>query len=159
MSSTTWQDWFSLLLVIKFHNTGISPDRTRQKRRNYAKTAYLITICYTINIGCRFCRNCGLMPKQNSLQMFVNNKIKRGKIAFCQALPIKFAVRIFPLGRKEVKFCGKRQSAIFYYLPQNEGKTTAERGGFAPKSVGAKCRRNGYFAIVKFYPAAFSFGA
>ena len=72
--------------------------------------------------------------------MYENNKIKRGKIAFCQALPLKFAVRIFPLGRKGVKFCGKRLSAIFYYLPQNEGKTTAERVGFAHKSVGAKCR-------------------
>ena len=63
--------------------------------------------------------------------MYENNKIKRGKIAFCQALPLKFAVRIFPLGRKGVKFCGERQSSIVYYLPQNEGKTTAERVGFS----------------------------
>ena len=69
--------------------------------------------------------------------------MKRGKIAFCQALPIKFAVRIFPLGRKGVKFCGKRLGSTFYHLPQNKGKTTAERAGFAHKSDTAKCRRNG----------------
>ena len=66
--------------------------------------------------------------------MYENNKIKRGKIAFCQALPLKFAVRIFPLGRKGVKFCGKRLGLIFYHLPQNEGKTTAERAGFSLKA-------------------------
>ena len=74
-------------------------------------------------------------------------KHKRSKTALLRALPIKFAVRIFPLGRKGVKFCGKRQSAIFYYLPQNEGKTTAERVGFSHKSVGAKCFAQSYYAI------------
>ena len=47
MSSGTWQDYFDVPLVIKFHNTGISPDKPRQNHRNYAKTAYLITVCYT----------------------------------------------------------------------------------------------------------------
>ena len=74
--------------------------------------------------------------------------MKRGKIAFCQALPIKFAVRIFPLGRKGVKFCGKRLGSTFYHLPQNEGKTTAERVGVALKSDTAKCRRNGWLVLL-----------
>ena len=63
--------------------------------------------------------------------MYENNKIKHGKIAFCQALPLKLVVQVFPQGRKGVKFCGKRQSSIVYHLPQNEGKTTAERVGFS----------------------------
>ena len=46
MSSGTWQDYFDVPLVIKFHNTGISSDKTRRKCWNYAKAIYLITICY-----------------------------------------------------------------------------------------------------------------
>ena len=75
-------------------------------------------------------------------------KYKRSKTALLRALPIKFAVRIFPLGRKGVKFCGKRQGAISYHLPQNEGKTTAERVGFYLKSAGAKCRAQLFFALI-----------
>ena len=37
VSSTTWQDCFDVPLVIKFHNTGISPDKIRQNYLNYAK--------------------------------------------------------------------------------------------------------------------------
>ena len=46
LSSGTWQDYFDVPLVIKFHNTGISSDKTRRKCWNYAKAIYLITICY-----------------------------------------------------------------------------------------------------------------
>ena len=78
-------------------------------------------------------------------------KYKRSKTALLRALPIKFAVRIFPLGRKEVKFCGKRQSAIFYYLPQNEGKTTAERVGFSlchSKVIGVRHREMDFRSVL-----------
>ena len=47
-----------------------------------------------------------------------------------------------------MKFCGKRLSATFYHLPQNEGETTAERVGFSPKSAGAKCRVKLSFALI-----------
>ncbi len=39
-------------------------------------------------------------------------------------------------------------SATVYHLPQNKGKTIAERVGFAPKSVGAKCRVKLSFALI-----------
>ena len=57
------------------------------------------------------------------------------KSHFCQAQPIKFAVRIFPneseggMGRSFAAKSFMRRSII---LPQNEGKTAAERAGFSP---------------------------
>ena len=67
-------------------------------------------------------------------------------------------MRIFPLGRKGVKFCGKRQCSIFYNLPQNEGKTTAERVGFSLKASPQNAAGTDILPYVKFYPAAFSIG-
>ena len=58
-----------------------------------------------------------------------------------------------------MKFCGKRQGAIFYHLPQNEGKTTAERVGFALKNVSAKCLAKIYSLSKMPYRKALSFGA
>ena len=53
--------------------------------------------------------------------------------------------------RKGVKFCGKRQSAIFYHLPQNEGKATAERVGFAlchSKVIGVRHREMDFRSVL-----------
>ena len=130
MSSSTWQDCFSLLLVIKFHNTGISPDRTRQKRRNYAKTAYLITICYTTNIGCRFCRNCGLMPKQNSLQRLGDNKIQAKQNHVFASVTYKIRRADFPnewgqpneWGGKRWSFASNAKAQYFTTCRKTRGK-------------------------------------
>ena len=57
-----------------------------------------------------------------------------------------------------MKFCGKRLSAIFYYLPQNEGKTTAERVGFSLKATPQNAAGTASLSYYKCYPAAFSTG-
>ena len=60
--------------------------------------------------------------------------------------------------RKGVKFCGKRLSAIFYHLPQNEGKTTAERVGFSHKASPQNVVRSNTSQLFQLYLTAFSTG-
>ena len=50
-----------------------------------------------------------------------------------------------------MKFCGKYQGALFYNLPQNEGKTIAERAGFAlchSKVIGVRHREMDFRSVL-----------
>ena len=103
-------------------------------------------------------RRKGVSNKGSAWRSTHNYKYKRSKTALLRALPIKFAVRIFPLGRKRVKFCGKRQCSTFYYLPQNEGKTTAERVGLSLKATPQNAVSSNTSHYLQFYLTAFSTG-
>ena len=68
--------------------------------------------------------------KQNSLQRLGDNKIKRGKIAFCQALPVKLVVQVFRMSEasrtneaERVEFSRLSIIRLKAYSARKEGKT------------------------------------
>ena len=62
--------------------------------------------------------------------LYIVNKVRQNRIL--PSVTYKMRCAHFPAGRKGVKFCGKRKSKLFYYSPQNEGKTAVEHAGFSP---------------------------
>ena len=67
--------------------------------------------------------------------MFGNNKIKRGKIAFCQALPIKLAVQVFRMSEasrtneaEKVEFSRLSIIRLKVYSARKEWRTDPQAG-------------------------------
>ena len=80
--------------------------------------------------------------------MFGNNEIKRGKIAFCQALPIKLVVQVFRMSEacrtneaEKVEFSRLSIIRLNAYSARKEGRTDTQ-ANFVCEWVGAPLKRH-----------------